>query len=212
MKFKDRRDGGKKLAKKLEHFRGDKSAIILGLPRGGVVTADEVSKVLGLPLDILVTRKIGAPGNEEYAVGAITDSGLMVRNEEAFQMFDISQSHVDAIIKAEKKEAERRLKKYRGEREVLNLEHMTAIIVDDGVATGSTMRAAIKSAKEKGAKKVVIAVPVIAKDTLSILRAEVDEVVHLSAPVLFMAVGQFYLEFDQTEDDEVVSILGASGY
>lgn len=207
--FIDRIDAGKKLAEKLEKYKGIKNVIVLGLPRGGVVIAFEVAKKLRLPLDIIVVRKIGAPGNPEFAIGAIDENGQGDFNQEIINYYNISKGYLDQTIKSESEEAARRLKTYRGNRKPLELKGKTAIIIDDGIATGSTMFAAVKSAKAKGAKKIIVAIPVAATDSLASLKRErnVNEVVVLSAPSDFGAVGQFYEEFEQTTDQEVIKLL-----
>ena len=210
MTFKDRQDAGQQLAAKLSKYKNKADVIVIGLPRGGVVTAAEVAKELKVPLDIIVPRKIGAPGNPEFAIGAITEDGEGIINQDTVAMYGIPQDYIDSTIAEEKKEAERRLKSYRGDRLPLKLEGKTVLLVDDGVATGSTMRAAVASAKAKKAKKVVVAIPVIAADTVSTIEAESDEVIYVDAPEWFGAVGRFYEEFDQTEDEEVIEILSNS--
>ena len=160
MRFKDRVDGGKQLAVLLTKYKNNTDAIIIGLPRGGVVIAFEVSKELNLPLDIIVPRKIGAPTNPELAVGALTQEGAIVWNEALRKSLGLSPDDLKDIIAAEKKEAARRLRVYRGNRQPLNLKNKIVILVDDGIATGATMRAAISSARIQGAKFIVVAVPV----------------------------------------------------
>ncbi len=203
MIFKDRIDAGKQLAEKLVKYKDNSKAIVLGLPRGGLPVAYEVVKKINLPLDLIVTRKIGAPENPEFALGAIDEYGQGFFNEDYSQY----QEHINKEIEKEKKEAQRRLKLYRGDREELELKDKTAILVDDGIATGATMRAAIKSVKAKGADKVVVAVPTTARDSAEIINKEADELIYLDAPALFGAVGAFYENFGQTEDQEVIKIM-----
>ena len=207
MVFSDRKDAGRKLAKKLEKYKEDPNAVLLGLPRGGVVTAYEISRKLKLPLDIVVPRKIGAPGNPELAIGAITESGEGIFNEETVQYTGASKEYIDKTVAEEKKEAQRRLDTYRGGKPGIDLKGKTVILVDDGIATGSTMRAAIVSAKAKKAAKVVVAVPVLPRDNVKKFEKEADELIYLDAPLFFGAVGAFYEKFDQTEDKEVVEIM-----
>lgn len=209
MMFADRVDAGRHLASKMDRYRGDPHAVLLALPRGGVVVAREVALSLGLPLDCVVSRKIGAPLNPECAIGAITEDGEVVFDEEAVRTLDISQEFLAREIEKERAEAERRLRVYRRDRPPLDLTKRTAILVDDGIATGLTMRAAIQSARKCGASKVVVAVPVLARDTLGVLQQEANEVIYVEAPFLFGAVGAFYESFPQTSDEEVVSILGS---
>ena len=207
MIFKDRQEAGYKLISKLQKYKNKADVIVLGLPRGGIVTAFEIAKGLNLPLDLVVTRKIGAPDNPEFAVGAITEKGEGIFNEATISIYGISQRYIDKEIKKEKKEAERRLRVYRENRPPLNLQGKIAILVDDGVATGLTLRAAIKSVKIKNAKKIVVAVPVIAQDSLEKIENEVDEVVCLDSPLYLSAIGSFYESFTQTEDEEVIELM-----
>lgn len=207
MIFKDRRDGGQKLAAKLQKYKNNAKAIVLALPRGGVITGFEVARYLDLPLDLVVPRKIGAPFNPEFAIGAITEDGEGIFDEEAIMTYRISRKYIEKAIVAEKKESERRLKLYRGDRPPLDLKGRIAILVDDGIATGATMRAAIKSVRKKGADKIVIAIPTAAADTMEKIEKEVDETVCLDIPSYFGAVGAFYKDFSQTEDEEVVEIM-----
>ena len=207
MIFKDRIDAGEKLAKALEKFKSSKDAIVLGLPRGGMVVADVVVRKLNLPLDLIVSRKIGAPGNPEFAVGAITEDGEIVLNKEVVEDHKVDDDYIERTANEEKKEAERILKTYRGDRVKLDLSGKTVIMVDDGIATGLTMEAAIKSVKKKGAKKVVVAVPCSAESSLRRIENIVDEVVCLYVPPFFGAVGAFYEVFGQPSDDEVVEIM-----
>jgi len=205
--FKDRKEAGQKLANKLERYRDKKDTIVLGLPRGGVITAYEVAKSLNLPLDLIVPRKIGAPDNPEFAIGAIAEDGEGIFDQSTIADYGISKEYVNTEVEKEKKEAQRRLKLYRGDRPMLNLKGKTAILIDDGVATGATMRAAIKSAETKGVKDIIVATPVIARDTLKKIETEVDEVIYLDAPTFFGAVGAFYQSFAQTEDKEVIELM-----
>lgn len=207
MLFQNRREAGGKLAQALKKYKNSPRTIILGLPRGGVVVAAEAAKILNLPLDIIVPRKIGAPGNSELAIGAIGEEGEGVFNQELINYFGISLKYIKTETAKEKSEAERRLKLYRGDKPPLNLKGATTILVDDGLATGATMLAAIKSARLKGAEKVIVAVPVSPPDTLEKIQSAADEVICLAAPSFFGAVGNFYQEFGQVEDEEVIKIL-----
>ncbi len=210
MIFKDRIEAGQKLAKALEKYKGQKDTIILGLPRGGVVTGFEIAKTLELPLDLVVPRKIGAPGNPEFAIGAITEEGEGIFNEGVIRDYEISKEYITGTVEEEKKEAQRRLKTYRGDRSPLDLKDKTVILVDDGIATGLTMRVAIKSVKNKDPKKIVVAVPCGAKDSIDQIKKDVDEVICLHAPIFFGAVGAFYREFPQTTDEEVIELMKES--
>lgn len=207
MKFKNRQAAGQKLIPQLDKYQGDSRVIILGLPRGGVVIASEIAKALKLPLDLMVTRKIGAPNNPELAIGAISEDGAKIFDENLITAYQISQEYIDKEVAKEKKEAQRRQKAYRGDSQPLDLKDKIVILADDGVATGATIRAAIASAKKKGALKIIVAAPVIAKEVLITLKKEADEVVYLEAPAFFSAVGEFYEDFEPVEDEEVVKRL-----
>ncbi len=210
MVFKNRQEAGQKLAEKLKEFKNKKDTIILALPRGGVINAFEIAKELNLPLDLIVPRKIGAPFNEEYAIGAITESGEGIFDQQAIASLNVTKDYLDKKVAEEKKEAQRRLKTYRQNQPPLDLKNKTVIIVDDGIATGLTMRAAIKSIKEKKAKKIIVAVPVSARDSLKIIEKEADQVICIDAPLFFGAVGAFYEDFGQTEDKEVIDLMEKS--
>lgn len=210
MIFKDRVDAGQKLAKALEKYKGRKETLVLALPRGGVVVGFEVARILNLPLDLVIPRKIGAPSNPEFAIGAITEEGEGIFNKEVIRNYGISEEYINKTVEEEKKEAQRRLKTYRGDRPSLNLIGKTVIIVDDGIATGLTMRAAIKSVKNRDPEKIVVAVPCAAKDSVEQIKKEVDEVVCLHTPIFFGAVGAFYQSFDQTTDEEVINLMKKS--
>ena len=210
MIFKDRADAGQKLIAELTEFKDQKNTILLALPRGGVVVAFAIAKELNLPLDLVVPRKIGAPGHEEYAIGAITETGEGIFDQEEIKSLNVEQEYLDKKVEQEKKEAERRLKTYRQDRPPLNLTNKTVIIIDDGIATGLTMQAAIKSVKQKKAEKIIVAVPVSAKDSLKKIKEQVDQVICLDAPLFFGAVGAFYENFGQTEDQEVIDLMTKS--
>jgi predicted phosphoribosyltransferase len=224
MTFHDRQDAGQKLAAALlPLFKGELSRgtgprfagkgvtdkiVIVGLPRGGVIVAAEIAKALGLPLDIIVPRKIGAEGNPEYAIGAITETGDVIWNEEERRRS--RPEYLERKVKEEQAEALRRLKEYRKDRPPRDLKDKTVILVDDGIATGLTMLAAIKTARAEGANRVIVASPVAAADTAKKLKGLVDDLVIISAPTDFGAVGEFYEHFDQTTDEEVRVILRTS--
>lgn len=205
--FVDRKDAGQKLAGSLIRFKNQSDAIVIGLPRGGVVVAYEAARRLNLPLDIIVPRKIGAPGNDELAIGAITEEGEAVLDEMLVRELNVAPEYIAKTVAKEKQEAQRRLKLYRGDRTPLNLQNKTALIIDDGIATGATMQAAIKSAKNKKTEKIIVAVPIIAPDTLKKLQAEADEIIYLDAPMFLGAIGDFYEEFSQTEDRDVIELM-----
>ena len=207
MSYKDRRDAGRKLADSLMEYKHLDSVIVLAIPRGGVVLGYEVAMALNAPLDIVIPRKIGAPGNPELAIGAVTEDGARVLNEEIVNMFGISQDYLEEITEREISEIRRRASVYREGGSSPNLEHKTVIIVDDGLATGATMKAAIKSVRERKASKIVVAVPVAPPDTIRQLSKQADKIV---CPVIyepFYAIGQFYTDFDQVSDEEVVRLL-----
>ncbi len=209
MIFEDRTDAGKKLAEKLLQYEKIPGGIVIGLPRGGVVAAVEVARRLSLPLDVVCPRKIGAPFNPEYAIGAITETGEGIFNEEAISYLNISSEHIKEIVEFEKKQAQRRLELFRKGLPPRDFKDKIMIIVDDGLATGSTMKAAIKSVKAEGAKKIVCAVPVSPPDTYREISKMVDSIVCLDTPHLFQAVGQFYEDFRAAEDEDVAAIMRA---
>lgn len=207
--FRDRSDAGKQLAQKLLDYADRKDVVVIGLPRGGVVTAAEVAKALSAPLDIVVPRKLGYPGNPEYAIGALTEEGIAVMNPGFEEPGAIPEEYLTRVTATEQREAQRRLQHYRGNRPAQDLSHKTVLLVDDGIATGATMRAAIVSARHKGAKKVVVAVPVTARDSKKRIAPECDDFVAVEEPLFFGAVGAFYKNFPQTSDEEVVRLLEA---
>jgi predicted phosphoribosyltransferase len=203
--FRDRVDGGRQLAKCLEHYRGA-DGVVLGVPRGGVVTAAEAAGILGLPLDVVVVRKIGAPGNEEFAVGAIDADGAVVRNPDV----RVPEAYLERASSEQRDEIGRRLAAYRDGRAELRLAGRLVIVADDGIATGLTALAAVRFVRRHGAARVVLAVPVIAHEASETLSREVDELVAVEIPHVFYAVGQFYEYFPQTEDEEVKALLGGA--
>jgi putative phosphoribosyl transferase len=204
--FNDRKEAGAKLAEKLSGYRRQPQTVVVGLARGGVVVAHAVAAALGLPLDVIVIRKVGAPHHEELALGAVDEEGHGVFNEDIIQELGITSAYVKEETERQKKIAHDRAAKYRGNKQT-EIKGKTAIIVDDGIATGASMRAAILGLRKKGAKKIVLAVPVAAPESLMEIAPEVDETVCLYAPGVFMAVGQFYRDFDQTSDEEVIRLL-----
>lgn len=207
MIFQDRVDAGRQLGEKLQQFKDVQNAIVIGLPRGGVPVAYEVAKALNAPLEVVVPRKVGMPGQPELAVGAVCEDGTVIFNDSLLRMAKLSPDDLQPIVEKEKQEAQRRLKEYRGGRPELDLKDKVVILVDDGIATGATMRAAIASAQAKGAQKIIVAVPVLPPDTLEALQDTVDEVIYLDAPAYFGAVGMFYRNFGQTQDDQVVALM-----
>lgn len=207
MIFEDRKQGGSLLVPQLTSYNSKPKTIVLGLARGGVVVAAEVAKGLHLPLNVLCPRKIGAPGNPELAIGAIMEDGEGIFNEDLMRILDVSEGYLERETAKERERATQRLALFRKNHPLPNLEGYTVLLVDDGIATGATMQAAIKWLKTQGVIKIVVASPVAALESLETIKAEVDEVVCLHHPYDFGAVGYFYEQFDQTEDNEVVELL-----
>ena len=207
MLFKDRREAGSQLASKLTQYQGLKNVIVLGLARGGVVTAAEVADALHAPLNVIVVRKIGAPDNEELALGAIAEHGEGIFNEELIGLLGVSPHYLQREVERQKLILKSRLDLYRGSAPAPELKGKVVILVDDGIATGASMRVAIQSLRQAGVKKLVMAVPVAAPDSLERIAQEVDETVCLASPHQFGAVGFFYRSFEQTSDEEVVRLL-----
>jgi predicted phosphoribosyltransferase len=206
MIFHDRHEAGQKLSQALIKYRGNKKAIVLGLPRGGVVVAAEVSQALHLALDVVIIRKMGAPMNPELAIGATDELGHTVLNEEIIESLGVTETYLKEVKDKEQKIAQGRLNQYRGNKAPLSLKGKVALLIDDGLATGATMKAAIHSAKSRHAKKIIVAVPVAPAETIEKLRKEADEIVCLDIPAFFGAVGAFYEIFDQTSDEEVIEL------
>jgi putative phosphoribosyl transferase len=205
--FKDRRDAGRQLAAKLQGRSDVEGAIVFGVPRGGVPVAYEVAVSLNLPLDVLIVRKIGVPSQPELAMGALGEEGVVVVDPEVMAMAHVSPAEFASVEVRERIELERRVALYRGSRTVRSLEGLTAVIVDDGVATGATSRAACRAARARGALHVVLAVPVASKRTAEGLRGDADEVISLVLAEGSFSVGQWYRNFGETRDDEVVNCL-----
>jgi predicted phosphoribosyltransferase len=210
MRFRDRQEAGQLLAQVLTFLKGRKDVIVLGIPRGGVVVAAEVARAIGAPLDVYITRKIGAPFNPELAIGAIASSGDVVLDEGSIGSLGISPGYVKNETERQRREIERRLKKYRGNRPAQKLESKTVVLVDDGVATGATTLAAVRALKKQSPAELILAIPVGPPDAIARLREEVDKLVCLETPELFWAVGTFYEVFDQTSDEEVEQLLQGS--
>ena len=206
MPFRDRMDAGRRLAVRLRHLRGE-NVVLLGLPRGGVPVAAEVARVLDAPLDVIVARKLGVPFHPELAMGAVGEGGALVVNERVVRQAHVSEAEFAAAERRERAEVEQRALQFRGDRPRLVLEGRTAVVVDDGIATGSTVRVACQVARAHGAARVVLAAPVCAPDTARALREEVDELVCLETPRWFSAVGQYYIDFRPTSDGEVTALL-----
>ena len=210
--FKDQVSAGEKLAKELAEYKNDGDAVILAIPRGGVATGFGLAKKLHLPLDIIVTRKIGAPTNPELAIGAVGETkGSLWLNEGLVVQLGVSQEYLDQEIKTQKQEIKRREKVYRQNRPAREIKNKTVILVDDGLATGATMIAAIREIRNFQPEKIIVAVPVAPEDTVEMLKQEADEVICLYTPRLFFAVGQWYQNFKQYSDQEVVELLKKNG-
>ena len=208
--FPDRAAAGKLLAEKLQQYAGRDDVIVLGLPRGGVPVAYGVARVLRVPLDVFIVRKLGVPGFEELAVGAIASGGVRVLNDDVARALPNASEIIEAVTQREIAELQRREQEYRDGRPSPQIENRTVILIDDGLATGATMRAAVKALRQRGAAKIVVAVPVGPPDTCKEFEDEADEVVCASAPEFFQAVGQYYDDFSQTTDEEVRELLARS--
>jgi predicted phosphoribosyltransferase len=204
--LQDRSDAGKKLAKLLTAYKNN-NTVVLGLPRGGVVVAYEIARELKAPLDIVVTRKIGAPTNDEYAIGAIGPGDVCVLDQDAITDLGVTKQQLAAIIAKEKQEMTRRIHLYRKNRPEFNANNKIVILIDDGAATGKTALAAIRFLKTMQPQKIIFACGVCAADTARILQQEVDKVVSLAYPEPFYAVGNWYASFPQTTDDQVIELL-----
>lgn len=206
--FKNRQDAGRQLAERLLRYR-DERPVVLALPRGGVPVGYEVAVTLDAPLDIVVVRKLGAPGQPELAIGAVVDGDdpQSVLNPDLMRLLDVSEEYLAREVDRQLWEIRRRERLYRGDRPHARVEGRTAIVVDDGIATGASMRAALRGLRRAGPARLVLAVPVAPPDTVEALRAEVDDLVCLSTPEPFMAVGQHYEDFSQPTDEEVIELL-----
>lgn len=208
-RYADRHAAGRVLAERLREFARRDDVVVLGLARGGVPVAFEVAQALDAPLDVFVVRKLGVPGQAEYAMGAIATGGVRVLNEDAIRWLRVPRSVVDAVTHAERIELERREREYRGSRPPIGVEGRVVILVDDGLATGSTMRAAVLAIRRQLPSQIVVAVPVGAREACQALDEVADEVICARTPEPFSAVGLWYEDFDQTTDDEVRRLLSA---
>lgn len=208
--FHDRAEAGRLLAAKLAHYADREDVIVLGLPRGGVPVAFEVAQLLGAPLDLFIVRKLGVPGYEELAMGAIASGGVRVLNHNVMAELRDADRILAEVTRQESIELERREREYRDGRPAPDLRGRVVILVDDGLATGATMRAAVTALHKRKAAKIAVAVPVCAPDSCARFSQEVDEMVWIIAPAGFRAVGQFYQDFSQTTDDEVRELLAAA--
>ena len=204
--FRDREDAGRRLAERLAGYRGE-SPIVFALPRGGVPVGYEIAHALEAPLDIFIARKLGAPGREEFGIGAVAQGGVRVLNERAVEALEIPEEYIERVAKQETEEIERRLLILRGDRRAPEVEGRTAILVDDGLATGVTARAAVEALRQRNPGRLVLAVPVCAARSVKLLRSEVDEMVCLEAPSNLMAISLWYQDFYQVGDEQVVELL-----
>ena len=204
--FEDRRDAGRKLAAKLSRFR-DGRCVVFGLPRGGVPVGYEISRSLGAPLDVFVSRKLGAPGQPEFGIGAVAAGGLRILNTEVIRRLGITEEYVDRITAQEIAEVNRRLHFFRGGRPEIDVGGQTAILVDDGLATGVTAHAAVEALKLRKPGRLILAAPVCAAQTAELFSSRVDELLCLASPSDLGAIGLWYRNFDQTTDQEVVQLL-----
>jgi putative phosphoribosyl transferase len=210
--FKNRAEAGEKLATKLPRYANRPDVLVLALPRGGVPVAFQVARALGAPLDVFIVRKLGVHGYEELAMGAIASGGVRVINPDVTRHIDFPQSVIDAIAQREAEELRRRESLYRGNRPAPNVHGRTVILVDDGLATGSTMRAAAVALRQMRPAKLIVAVPVAAPETCAEFRSEVDEVVCAATPDPFVAVGAWYEDFSQTSDQKVRDLLERAAF
>ena len=208
-RFRDRREAGQLLADAVERrYGGRKDVVVLALPRGGVPVGAEIAMRIGAPLDVFVVRKLGVPGHEELAMGAIASGGVRVLNQEVLSYIPVPPHVVDAVAAREEQELRRREQDYRGDRPPLEVRDRLVILVDDGLATGSTMRAAYAAMRKLGPARIVVAVPVAARETCAEFQSEVEEIICLRTPEPFQAVGLWYDDFSQTTDAEVRQLLG----
>jgi predicted phosphoribosyltransferase len=207
MIFEDRTEAGDVLAKHLSHLAHRSDTLVLGLPRGGVPVAYEVARELGAPLDIFLVRKLGVPGQEELALGALASGNVRVLNDAVVRELGIPEETIEAITRREQLELQRREHEYRGHRPPLDVRGKIVILIDDGLATGSTMRAAAQALRQMGPARIVVAVPIASAVTCNRIRSEADEVICVNTPEDFFAVGQWYRHFEQTTDGEVRDLL-----
>ncbi|MHC4308178.1 MAG: phosphoribosyltransferase [Planctomycetota bacterium] len=204
--FEDRTEAGKMLAAKLEKF-SDGRTMILAIPRGGVVVGYEIAKKIHAPMDIIVPRKLRAPYQPEFAIGAITEDGNIILDEKTINLLNISSDYIKMESQRQKTEIDRRLRVYKGESKIPDLTGLDVIVVDDGIATGATMKAALISVRKRGAKSIILATPVASLNALRMLEQEADKTISLFTPQHFYAIGQFYRNFEQTSDQEVKELL-----
>jgi putative phosphoribosyl transferase len=207
MRFRNRSEAGRLLARALERYKDHSDVLVLALPRGGVPVAYEVATNLNAPLDVFIVRKLGVPGHEELAMGAIASGGIRALNTAVIQQLNIPRSAIDAVAAHEQQELERRERLYRGQKVSLNIQDRTIILVDDGLATGSTMKAAVAALRRQNPRKIIVAVPTAPAETCNELQDEADEVICAVTPEPFYAVGQWYENFEQTTDAEVTELI-----
>jgi predicted phosphoribosyltransferase len=207
MVFHDRRDAGRRLAQKLTAFAGAAPVLVLALPRGGVPVGFEVARALGAPLDVFLVRKLGVPGREELAMGAVATGGVRVLNQDVVQGLGIPDEAIETVTARELEELNRRARAYRGDRPPPAVRGRTIILIDDGLATGSTMRAAIAALRQQQPARIIVAVPVASADTCAELKADVDDLVCAVTPEPFYAVGLWYEDFSQITDEETHELL-----
>ena len=205
--FLDRREAGRVLAESLDAYAGGDDVIVCGLPRGGVPVAFEVARQLEVDLDVIVVRKLGVPGHEELAMGAVASGGVLVKNDPLIERLGITETALAEAVDAQRREVSARERRFRGDRPARSFEGRTVIVVDDGIATGSTMQAAVQALRQSGASGVVVAVPVASTEACEALRPLVDDLICLRTPEPFQAVGLAYDDFAQTADDEVRRLL-----
>jgi predicted phosphoribosyltransferase len=205
--FRDRRDAGRTLAQRLGDYAGQPGVVVLALPRGGTPVASEVARALDAPLDVLMVRKLGIPWNEEYAMGAIASGGEQWLDARVVHELGITRSDIEGVVAREQRELARRERIYRRDRPPLALRGRTVILVDDGLATGSTMRAAVRTVRRQQPARAVVAVPVASAEACELLRSEADEIVCAQVPESFLGVGRWYTDFSQTSDEEVCALL-----
>jgi predicted phosphoribosyltransferase len=207
--FRDRTEAGRVLAERLAQYAGRPDLIVLALPRGGVPVAYEVARALHAPLDVFLVRKLGVPGHEELAMGAVATGGVRVLNEQVVRALRIPDAAIETVARREQQELARRERLYRGDRPPPDVRGKTVILVDDGLATGATMLAAVRALRQQQPARIVVAVPIASRETCELLREEVEDVVCAVTPEPFRAVGLWYEDFSQTADEEVRELLAA---
>lgn len=208
--FNDRSDGGSQLALRLKKYKDQKGVLVLALPRGGVVTGYEIARYLNAPLDVVIVRKIGFPGQPELGIGAVSETGTVVLNEFIISTYGVQKDYIEREISRQKEEISRRVKLYRKGKGLPDLEGKTIILVDDGVATGATMKAAITTMREEKLSKLIVALPVAPPSVADEIQQMVDEFICIETPFDFMAVGAHYRDFTQVSDEEVIELLQRS--